>query len=175
MVMPSDLIYNHATSSTYQQKFMTDRSNKSVPKMSSITYGSGTAITADGTETVLVGNRTLQNYTIKEITADSLQLLHTSKGIAGVLGLQHMKNKSLGNSLFSRMRDDGLLTSFGYCRGNGNNGTFIWGDDSKEGTAMDVVGQMHWAVKLGSPAVKTAAPAANAKAAPAAKKSSLME
>jgi len=164
MVMPSELIYNHATSSSYQQKFMTDRSNKSVPKMSSITYGSGTAITADGTETVLVGNRTLQNYTIKEITADSLQLMHTSKGIAGVLGLQHMKNKSLGNSLFSRMREDGSLTAFGYCRGSGNNGTFIWGDKSTEGHEMDVVGQMHWAVKLGELKVDVSDAAADSKA-----------
>jgi len=154
MVVPSDAIYNHATSSSYQQKFMQDHANKTVPKMSSITYGSGTAITNDGTETVLVGNRSLSNYTIMEITADSLQLLHTSKGIAGVLGMQHMKNKSLGRSLFSMMREDGSLTSFGYCRGTGNNGTFIWGDKSTEGHEMDVVGDMHWAVKLG--AVKVA-------------------
>jgi len=172
MVMPSDLIYNHATSSTYQQKFMTDRSNKSVPKMSSITYGSGTAICADGTETVLVGNRTLSNYTIKEITADSLQLLHTSKGVAGVLGLQHMKNKSLGNSLFSQMREAGSLTAFGYCRGSGNNGTFIWGDESTEGHEMDVVGEMHWAVKLGDVKVDVSAPKAEDKSG--AKASSLV-
>merc|ERR1719491_1286458 len=41
------------------------------------------------------------------------------------------------------------MTSFGYCRGKGNNGTFIWGDASTEGAAMHVVGQMHWAVELG--------------------------
>merc|ERR1719261_2245001 len=134
MVLPSDVIYNHASSKSYQRKYLKDpKSGKQMPKQSSITYGSGTAITDDGTESVLVGNRNLKNFTIMEITADSLQLLHTAKGIAGVLGLQHMKNKSLGNSLFSRMREADLLTSFGYCRGNGNNGTFIWGDDSNEG------------------------------------------
>merc|ERR1719387_463054 len=148
MVVPSKLIYDHATSSSYQHQYMTDKSGKKVPKQSAITYGSGTAITDDGSESVLVGNRDLKNFTLMEITADSLQLLHTSKGIAGVLGLQHMKNQSLGHSLFSRMRGANLLTSFGYCRGTGNNGTFIWGDDSKEGTAMDVVGQMHWAVHM---------------------------
>jgi hypothetical protein len=150
MFMPSEKIYNHETSTSYHRKLVMDpETKKEVPKQSSITYGSGSAITDEGTETVLVGNRNLSNYTIMEITQDSLQLLHTSKGIAGVLGLQHMKNKSLGNSLFSRMRDAGLLTSFGYCRDNGNNGTFIWADQTTEGHEMEVVGQMHWAVKLG--------------------------
>merc|ERR1719261_1586014 len=150
MVLPSDVIYNHASSKSYQRKYMKDpKSGKQMPKQSSITYGSGTAITDDGRETVRVGNRDLKNFTIMEITADSLHLLHDSKGIAGILGLQHMKNKSLGNSLFSRMRDQDILTSFGFCRGSGNNGTFIWGDDSKEGHEMEVVGEMHWGVKLG--------------------------
>lgn len=150
MVLPSQFIYDHNASSSYEVQYMTDPdSGKQTPRQSSITYGSGTAITDVGKETVLVGNRPLQNFTLMEITADSLQLLHTSKGIAGVLGLQHMKNKSLGNSLFSRMRDENVLTSFGYCRGTGNNGTFIWGDQSTEGQELNVVGQMHWAVKLG--------------------------
>jgi len=96
-----------------------------------------------------------------EITADSLQLLHTSSGIAGILGLQHMKNKSLGNSLFSQMRDKDLLTSFGYCRGNGNNGTFIWADSSTEGDEVDIIGQMHWATKLGGIKISTNASAAS--------------
>merc|ERR1719387_1047467 len=148
MVVPSKLIYDHATSSSYQHQYMTDKSGKKVPKQSAITYGSGTAITDDGTESVLVGDRDLKNFTVMEITADSLQLLHTSKGIAGVLGLQHMQNQSLGHSLFSRLRDADLLSAFGYCRGTGNNGTFIWGDDSTEGTEIEVIGQMHWAMKL---------------------------
>jgi hypothetical protein len=101
MVMPTMQLYDHNSSSSYQRQYIFDpTSNLSVPKESSITYGSGTAITDVGTETILVGNRSLKNFTIMEVTADSLQLLHTSKGIAGVLGLQHMKNRSLGHSLF---------------------------------------------------------------------------
>lgn len=149
MVLPSELLYNHNTSSSYKAKFMKDpATGKDAPMQDSITYGSGTAITDDGTETVLVGNRSLENFTIMEINADNLQMLHTSTGIAGILGLQHMKNKSLGNSLFSHMRDKDLMTAFGYCRGAGNNGTFIWGDDSTDGHELDVIGQMHWAMHM---------------------------
>merc|ERR1719181_2105348 len=96
----------------------------------------------------MVGNRELKNFTIMEITADSLQLLHDKKGVSGVLGLQHMKNRSLGRSLFSRMRDDNMFDAFVYCRGTGDNGTFIWGDTSTEGDGVDVLGQMHWAVNV---------------------------
>merc|ERR1719335_1299043 len=142
------MIYDHNASSSYHRKFMSGPDGTQRPMQSSITYGSGTAITDVGTENVLVGNRSLDNFTLMEITADSLQLLHTSKGIAGVLGLQHMQNQSLGHSLFSRMRDADMLSSFGYCRGSGNNGTFIWGDDSTEGTEIEVIGRMHWAMKL---------------------------
>lgn len=150
MVMPSGKIYDHTNSSSYHHQFLFNPVTKKMqPRQSSITYGSGTAICDLGTEDVLIGERVLKNFTLMEITADSLQLLHTKKGIAGVLGLQHMKNKTLGNSLFSRLREDNLLTSFGYCRGTGNNGTFIWGDTSSEGTELEVIGQMHWAVKLG--------------------------
>jgi len=149
MVAPSGLIYSHNASSSYRHQFIKDpKTGKEVPQRSSITYGSGTAITDVGTDTIFVGDRHLDNFTLMEITADSLHMLHTKKGIAGVLGLQHMKNKSLGNSLFSRLRDADLLTSFGYCRGSGNNGTFIWGDDAKEGQELEVIGEMHWAVKL---------------------------
>jgi hypothetical protein len=149
MVLPSNLIYDHNSSSSYHHKYLIDSSTgEKRPKQSSITYGSGTAITDEGTENMLIGNRSLDNFTIMEITADSLQLLHTSKGIAGVLGLQHMQNQSLGHSLFSRLRDADLMSAFGYCRGTGNNGTFIWGDDSTEGTEIEVIGQMHWAMKL---------------------------
>merc|ERR1719506_3390372 len=76
-------------------------------------------------------------------------MIHDATGISGILGLQHMKNKTLGSSLFSEMRNADLLTAFGYCKGSGQNGTFIWGDDSTEGTKIDVIGEMHWAVKLG--------------------------
>jgi len=150
MVLPSAGIYNHLSSTSYHRLYMKNgRTGEQMPRQSSITYGSGTVHTDDGVDTVLIGKRNLENFTVEEITADSLQLLHTSSGIAGVLGLQHMKNKSLGNSLFSKMRDADLMTSFGYCRGTGDNGTFIWGDQSMEGTETEVIGQMHWAIKLG--------------------------
>merc|ERR1719409_1968087 len=149
------MLYDHNASSSYHRTYVM-RNGKKIPESTRITYGSGTAITDVGTENVLVGNRGLSNFTVQEVTADSLHLLHTSKGIAGVMGLQHMKNQSLGQSLFSRMREKNLLTSFGYCRGTGNNGTFIWGDDSDEGTKIDVIGQMHWAVKLGKMKVEKA-------------------
>lgn len=157
MIMPSDTLYNHDGSSSYLRRYMTDpTTGGQQPMQSSITYGSGTAITDVGADDIHVGARTLKNFTIMEITADSLQMLHTSKGIAGVLGLQHMKNKSLGNSLFSHLRDENLITSFAYCRGElqgaGNNGTFIWGAPEPEGENVheaEVIGQMHWAVKLG--------------------------
>lgn len=162
MYLPSGQVYNHDTSTSYKRQYIKDQHGKDQPEQTSITYGSGTAITDVGKDEVLVGNRNLKNYTVMEITADSLQLLHTAKGIAGVLGLQHMKNKSLGNSLFSRMRDADLLTSFGYCRGSGNNGTFIWGapePDPHKGHEVDVIGDMHWAVHLGD--VKIAATSAS--------------
>jgi hypothetical protein len=150
MVLPSGSIYDHNHSASYHRRYAYDPDTKELePMQSAITYGSGTAITDVGADDVIVGQRSLTNFTLMEITRDSLDLLHTSKGIAGILGLQHMKNESLGHSLFSRLRDAGKMTAFGYCRGTGNNGTFIWGDDSKEGRAVDVIGEMHWAVKLG--------------------------
>jgi len=150
-VDPAAKIYDHDTSSTYSIKTMEDPvTKKMVPAKNQIAYGSGMAITDEGNDTVKMGPFLLKNFSLSEITADSLQLLHTSKGISGVLGLQHMKNRSLGRSLFSRFRDAGLLTSFGYCRGTGDNGTFIWGDKSTEGDTLPVLGEMHWAVALGS-------------------------
>jgi len=150
-VKATDKIYDHDTSSTYQVKTMMDPvTGEMVPAKNQIAYGSGMAITDEGNDTVKMGPFMLKNFSLSEITADSLQLLHTSKGISGVLGLQHMKNRSLGRSLFSRFRDAGLLTSFGYCRGTGDNGTFIWGDKSSEGDELPVLGEMHWAVALGS-------------------------
>jgi len=151
LILPSGVIYNHDNSSTYHRMYMKDATTgKEIPGRSAITYGSGTAYTDNGEDTVSVGDRSVDNFTLLEITQDSLTMLHTSKGLAGVLGLQHMKNKSLGDSLFSQLRESGQMTSFGYCRGTANNGTFIWGDDSTEGHKVDVVGQMHWAVQLGA-------------------------
>merc|ERR1719486_312959 len=102
MVMPSDVIYDHNHSKTYHRRFRVNpKTNELMPDHMAITYGSGTAITEVGSDTVRVGERNLTNFTLMEITRDNLQLLHTSSGIAGILGLQHRKNKSLGNSLFS--------------------------------------------------------------------------
>jgi hypothetical protein len=151
MVLPSSKLYDNSNSSTYHRRYVTNPETHEVePDESAITYGSGTAITDVGSDTILVGRRSLTNFTLMEITRDSLDLLHTNKGIAGILGLQHMKNKSLGRSLFSRLRQEGKMTAFGYCRGSGNNGTFIWGDNATDGSAIDVVGDMHWAVKMGN-------------------------
>mmetsp|Transcript_26720 Transcript_26720/g.46310 ORF Transcript_26720/g.46310 Transcript_26720/m.46310 type:complete len:826 (+) Transcript_26720:75-2552(+) len=150
MVLPADSIYNHGNSSSYRPRLMPDPlTGKLEPMQSQISYGSGTAFTDEGNETVLVGGQSLENFSLSEVTADTLSLLHTKKGVSGVLGLQHMKNQSLGSSLFSRMRDMGLMTGFGYCRGKNNSGTFIWNDQSTEGVEIPVVGEMHWAVALG--------------------------
>jgi len=147
----TDKIYDHDNSSTYYVMTMVDtKTNKTGLVQSTITYGSGEAVCLEGADSVRVGGRTFPNFTLLEISTDTLGLLHTPKALGGVLGLQHMKNKSLGRSLFSRFREADLLNSFGYCRGTGNNGTFIWADDSSEGTEMKVIGQMHWAVTLGT-------------------------
>jgi len=146
-VMPTDKIYNHNSSSTYTAEF-TSRNGRRLPKRSQITYGSGVAITEDGHDTVTVGTRTLINFPVSEIMADSLTILHSSDGTAGVLGLQHMKNHSLGESIFTRLRAANMMSAFGYCRSSNNSGTFIWGDTATDGTPLEVVGQIHWAVKL---------------------------
>eukprot|EP00427_Karlodinium_veneficum_P003058 CAMPEP_0169168820 /NCGR_PEP_ID=MMETSP1015-20121227/61192_1 /TAXON_ID=342587 /ORGANISM="Karlodinium micrum, Strain CCMP2283" /LENGTH=631 /DNA_ID=CAMNT_0009241589 /DNA_START=149 /DNA_END=2044 /DNA_ORIENTATION=+ len=165
MVMPTMWVYDHNTSSTYEHKLIWKNTTREwVPEREMISYGSGVAETLDGFDTLHVGGHSIDNMTLSEITADSLQLLHTRAGISAVMGLQHMKNKSLGSSVFSVARNRSMLTSFGYCvdpRGressqegddelSGDNGTFIWGDKSTEGTKLDVVGDMHWAVKLGT-------------------------
>ena len=36
----------------------------------------------------------MQKFPISEISLDSLQILHSSKGISGILGLQHMMTLS---------------------------------------------------------------------------------
>lgn len=175
MVLPSKFIYNHNGSSTYRRKFMKDKkSHKKVPAKTEIAYGSGVAITDEGNDTVKIGNFKLSNFSISEITQDSLQLLHTKKGISGVLGLQHMKNRSLGRSIFSRMRDAGMFTAFGYCKGSGDNGTFLWGDDSTEGDAVEVIGEMHWAVKIGNIKINGNGSSAKSKPRPAGKYSDVI-
>lgn len=148
MVQPTDHLYNHASSSTYRVKMMKNEHGKNVRAQSEISYGSGSAITDEGNDTVAVGHFALDNFSISEITADSLSLLHTDANISGILGLQHMKNRSAGMSIFNRLRDADQLHSFGYCRGTGDNGTFIWGDHSTEGHEIPVIGSIHWAVKL---------------------------
>jgi len=148
-VVPTHKIYNHNSSSTYTAEFI-NRDGMRRPKRSQITYGSGFAITEDGDDTVTIGTRTLRHFPVSEIMADSLTILHSSDGTAGVLGLQHMKNRSLGESIFTRLRAANMMSAFGYCRSPNNSGTFIWGDKATDGNAMEVVGQIHWAVKLGN-------------------------
>lgn len=156
-VFPSTKLYNHNASKSYLQLFMSSHGRK-VPRQGFIAYGSGMAITMEGRETIRIGGQdeyvSMQKFPISEISLDSLQILHSSKGISGILGLQHMMNRSLGQSLYSKLRDKRVLHSFGYCRGKKNDGTFIWGDKSNEGTAMNVEGQMHWAVKLSNMRVR---------------------
>ncbi|CAJ1368285.1 unnamed protein product [Effrenium voratum] len=152
-VFPSSKLYNHNSSKSYMQLFISQHGKK-VPRQGFIAYGSGMAITLEGRETIRIGDEqqfvTLPKFPISEISLDSLQILHSTKGISGILGLQHMMNRSLGQSFYSVLRDKGVLHSFGYCRGKNNDGTFLWGDKSADGRQVDVEGQMHWAVKLRS-------------------------
>jgi hypothetical protein len=111
-------------------------------------YGSGSAVTLNGKETLNIAGHILQHFPLSEIEDDSLSLLHTDERISGVLGLQHVKSKDAGESAFSRMRDMGLLTSFGYCRAPQDTGTFIWGDQDVSGQRIPVIGDIHWAVSL---------------------------
>jgi len=163
-VSPSANVYDHDTSKTYAKQLVDKKSmmdptgagasaaasssGVKVQKRGYIAYGSGVAITDEGNDDVHVGGQTLPQFPISEILADSLSMLHTKQGIAGILGLQHMKNQTLGESVFTRAREHGGMTSFGYCRGNNNDGTFIWGDKSTEGTEVPVVGNIHWALKM---------------------------
>ncbi|CAE7397686.1 PGA [Symbiodinium natans] len=156
-VFPSTKLYNHNASKSYMQLFMSSHGKK-IPRQGFIAYGSGMAITVEGRETIRIGAAeeyvSMQKFPISEISMDSLQILHSSKGISGILGLQHMMNRSLGQSFYSKLRDKRVLHSFGYCRGKKNDGTFIWGDRSSEGKAVNVEGQMHWAVKLSNMRVR---------------------
>merc|ERR1712232_1230582 len=81
-------IYNRANSSTYKRLFTTDKHGKKAPKQGYIAYGSGSAITDEGNETVLVGGRDLTDFPLSEITQDTLSMLHAKNGAGGVLGLQ---------------------------------------------------------------------------------------
>eukprot|EP00930_Biecheleria_cincta_P080156 TRINITY_DN6824_c0_g1_i4.p1 TRINITY_DN6824_c0_g1~~TRINITY_DN6824_c0_g1_i4.p1 ORF type:complete len:1017 (-),score=268.19 TRINITY_DN6824_c0_g1_i4:56-3106(-) len=150
LVNPSSKIYSHNASTTYRALFSNSSSGKQVPKQGFIAYGSGMAYTAEGEDTVGLDQANITNFPVSEISMDSLQVLHSTKGVSGILGLQHMKNRSLGDSFFSKMRDQGTMTAFGYCRGDNDDGTFLWGDTSKEGEQLEVVGVMHWAVPISS-------------------------
>jgi len=155
--MPTGMIFNSEASSTYVKHMHNNSKGKMVQLREEINYGSGPAALLNGYDTVKVGHFELQNFSISEIMEDRLPMLHKGDNISGVLGLQHMKNRSMGTSLFTKMRDQKQFTAFGYCRGTGDNGTFIWGDRSTEGAEVDVVGQIHWAAKLGKMTVKTSA------------------
>merc|ERR1719356_1269627 len=109
------------------------KDGKPQPKQGFIAYGSGIAITEEGQDTVKVGGRSLVQFPLSEIAQDSLSMLHTKQGIAGILGLQHMKNGSLGESFFTRARAHDKMYAFSYCRGDKNDGTFIWGDKTTDG------------------------------------------
>ena len=97
-IFPSARLYNHNSSKSYMQLFMSSHGKK-VPRQGFIAYGSGMAITVEGRETIRIGGAeeyvSMQKFPISEISLDSLQILHSSKGISGILGLQHMM--SLGS------------------------------------------------------------------------------
>ena len=92
-VFPSTKLYNHNASKSYMQLFMSSHGKK-IPRQGFIAYGSGMAITVEGRETIRIGAAeeyvSMQKFPISEISMDSLQILHSSKGISGILGLQHM-------------------------------------------------------------------------------------
>jgi hypothetical protein len=167
MVTPSGAIYNHMVSKSFvAAKTFNKMTQKYEQNLSRISYGSGQAVVMEGTDAIQIGDLdnasfVLDNFSIAEIVADSLSLLHTKKGISGVLGMQHMYNRSLGSSLFSRMRDANLISSFGYCRRANDTGTVIWGDNSVGGDPANVIGEMHWAVPVGMFQVKGSKPQAD--------------
>lgn len=149
-VTPTASIYNHDTSASYVALYSneSDDTSTKTPKQGFIQYGSGMAYTLEGEDTVTLDNINLSHFPVAEISDDSLSVLHSTKNLSGILGLQHMGNQSRGVSFFSKMRDQGSMTAFGYCRGDNDDGTFIWGDSSQEGSAVEVVGEMHWAVSI---------------------------
>lgn len=145
-LLPTDDLYNSAASSSYIAGVMPSGQRK----QGFIMYGSGMATTIVGNDTIrFAGSAMLQNFSISEITQDSLHMLHDESGVSGVLGLQHMKDSSHGTSLFTRARADNLITAFGYCCAqDAQSGTFFWGDTSAEGKVIPVIGSIHWAVAL---------------------------
>lgn len=167
MVTPSGAIYNHMVSKSFMAaKTFNKMTQKYEQNLSRISYGSGQAVVMEGTDAIQIGDLdhasfVLNNFSIAEIVAHSLSLLHTKKRISGVLGMQHMYNRSLGSSLFSRLRDANMLSSFGYCRRANNTGTVIWGDNSLGGDPANVIGEMHWAVPVGMFQVKGSKPQAD--------------
>lgn len=149
-VSSTGLLYDHKLSRTFKPLFSTlnDSSGVTHPKRSLIVYGSGKAFSQDGVDTVKLENYQINDFPVSEIGSDSIRILHGKANVSGILGLQHVKNHSLGESMFSRLRSANLMTSFGYCRGGNDSGSFIWGDRSDEGEPVEVLGQMHWAVRL---------------------------
>ena len=83
-VKPTSKIYNHNRSSTYTRQF-TYKGGIKHPKKGFIAYGSGMAVTDEGSDNVSIGHFMLENFSILEITADSLQLLQA----AGIEVLEH--------------------------------------------------------------------------------------
>jgi len=152
--MPTEFIYDSKASSTYEEHMHKNSEGKWIQLQEEINYGSGPAQLLNGFDTVRVGHFEMKNFSISEIMDDRLPMLHKDDNISGVLGLQHMKNRTSGTSLFTLMREQDQLAAFGYCRGTGDTGTFIWGDHSTEGEEVEVVGQIHWALKLGKMTVK---------------------
>ena len=105
-VFPGAKIYNHNSSKSYMQLFASQHGKK-VPRQGFIAYGSGMAITLEGKETIRIGGEekfvSMHKFPISEISLDSLQILHSSKGISGILGLQHMMKISCKQRHFTSL------------------------------------------------------------------------
>jgi hypothetical protein len=140
-------MYDHGKSTSYVRQFML-KGHQKLPRQGYIASGSGQAVTEEGNDTVRVGGRKVKNFPLSEILQDSLAVLHKKGGAEGVFGLQHMKDRTRGESFFSMCRDRGLMTTFGYCRGKNDTGTFLWGDNATDGKAIPVKGKIHWAIDL---------------------------
>jgi len=146
-VKPTGNMYDHGKSTSYVREFM-KKGDKRLPRQGYIAYGSGKAVTEEGKDTIRAGGRKLTGFPLSEILQDSLAVLHKKGGAEGVFGLQHMRDRSHGESFFSACRDHGLMTAFGYCRGKRDTGTVLWGDNATDGTAIPVLGKIHWAINL---------------------------
>jgi len=146
-VKPTGNMYDHNKSTSYVRQFMR-KGHEKLPKQGYIAYGSGQAVTEEGNDTIRVGGRRVEGFPFSEILQDSLAVLHKKGGAEGVFGLQHMQDRTRGESFFSVCRDRGLMTAFGYCRGRNDTGTFLWGDNATDGKAIPVKGKIHWAIDL---------------------------